>query len=151
MMPGMAFGSMGIAGVGLEDPTHPELFFIDEQDGYFNQAPLSRAVSMATLTTKFSGPAFDRQSQFLTGSRHNDNTSKSPGLHMMKRSHSMNDLHLRLPVTAPDLRLHVYRHQPFTYLPMLRPMNGLHDQHPQGSLGAVSDDFQRLSYKDVAL
>lgn len=145
MFAGMAFGSMGIAGVGLNEP-ESGLFFVDETDNYLNRAPLSRAVSMAN----FCGPSFDRQSQFVMGS---GNKSAAMG---MRRSHSMNDLHMRLPpiVDPMGMNSRLYhmdharqRQQPFTYLPMMN----LPASHHRGSLGAESDELQRLSYKDVAL
>ena len=145
VLAGMAFGSMGIAGVGLNEPL--SLFFVDETDNYLNRAPLSRTVSMAN----FCGPSFDRQSQFVsTGSATTTSTMLA-----MRRSHSMNDLHNRISLADPvGINNRLYRmqytrqrQQPFTYLPSMTCATG----HHRGSLGAESDEFQRLSYKDVAL
>ena len=154
--PGMAFGSMGIANVGL-DPAdelyhqqHQQpssgrhmyraqsMLYIDDLEKYCNRPPLSRPISTALILNSnsddFLSPTFDRQSQFLNAELPPDNSNVS-----MRRAHSMNDLSLRFPGVPPDITLRKLNRQPFSYLPNIS----------KNSLGAESDDFTR--YKDVAL
>ena len=142
--PGLAYGSMGIAGVGL-DPEEPvltngrfrtqSLLYIDDVDQYWNRPPLSRPVSTALILnprySDFATPTFDRQSQFVFGPV---DTST------MRRAHSMNDLNFRFPAVMPDVTLQKLDRKPFSYLPKPNSRN---------SLGAESDDLHH--YKDVAL
>ena len=147
-LPGMAFGSMGIAGVGL-DPDEPNppsagryrtqsLLYIDDLDNYWNRPPLSRPISTALILNpkyqdaNYTAPMFDRQSQFVVG-QPVDNSA-------LRRAHSMNDLNLRISNVLPDVTLQKMSRQPFSYLPAYNSRN---------SLGAESDDLTR--YKDVAL
>lgn len=144
--PGMAFGSMGMADVGLEPDEQPggrrqmyraqSMLYIDDLEKYYNRPPLSRPVSTALIlnanSDDFLCPSFDRQSQFLNAETADDNLT-------LRRAHSMNDLNLRFPGVLPDITLRKLNRQPFSYLP---PVS-------KNSIGAESDDFTR--YKDVAL
>ena len=147
--PGMAFGSMGIAGCGLDDselgmmadgcPPVRSMWFVDDED-YLNRAPLSRAVSTMLLNhypSSFTSPTFDRQSQFVIGCN-----SVSSSRVVMRRAHSMNDINLRPSAISPDIKFGRMDRQPFDYLRSA----GRHGMLIRGE----SDDFQR-SYKDVAL
>lgn len=140
--PGMAFGSMGIAGVGLDETDmlgegcQPRSMWFDDSN-YLNRAPLSRAVSTLLLNhypTGFSGPTFDRQSQFVVGCN-----SVSSRISVMRRAQSMNDL--RPSEISPDIKFGRYDRQPFDYIRSVGR---------NGFIRGESDDFQR-SYKDVAL
>jgi hypothetical protein len=145
---GLAFSSMGVAGVGLNlqrqyvDATgrpsqHHSLLFTDQ---YLDETPLSRAVSTTLLnhphSLQFSGPIFDRQSQFVV---------RDPTLNFkpaMRRAHSMNDLRFSDPFVS---NWQFQPGQPFSYI---IPMPN--QQRSRLSIGAESDEIQR-SYKDVAL
>lgn len=148
----MAFGSMGIAGVGLDDPElgmmddvhdgcpQRSMWFMDDED-YLNRAPLSRAVSTLVLnnySTNFSGPSFDRQSQFVTSC--NAPHVRAPA---MRRAHSMNDINLRPSRISPDIKFGRMDRQPFDYVRSAA-------QNGRTLARGESDEFQR-SYKDVAL
>lgn len=97
-VPGMAYGPMGIAGVGL-DPDEPQppdapgmaasgaggrfrtqsLLYIDDLDNYWNRPPLSRPISTALIVSpKFASPSFDRQSQFVTTSTKRPQPAPAP-------------------------------------------------------------------------
>lgn len=149
--PGMAFGPMGIAGVGLDDselgamdngccPQH-SMRFTNDGD-YLNRAPLSRAVSTLLLNrhcpSQFAIPNFDRQRQFLVGSNSVD--SQAPP---MRRAHSMNDLNLRASSTSCDIKFGRTNRPHFDYIRSA-------GRHGHIITRGESDDFQR-SYKDVAL
>lgn len=135
--PGMAYGPMGIAGVGLDDSqlfSQPRSLWFDDGD-YLNRAPLSRAVSTLLLQnypSNFTGPTFDRQSQFVIGS-----DSVTSRISVMRRAQSMCDL--RPSEVSPDIKFGRIDRQPFDYV---RPAGRM--------VRGESDDFQR-SYKDVAL
>lgn len=135
--PGMAFGSMGIAGVGLDDSQSlggRPMWFVDDGD-YLNRAPLSRAVSTLLVNhypSNFAVPTFDRQSQFLVGS----GTRRIP---VMRRAHSMSDL--KPSAISPDIKFGRLDRQPFDYIRSA-------GQHVL--VRGESDEFHR-SYKDVAL
>lgn len=145
---GIAFGSLGIAGVGLDEYANKSYFIIDAADHYLNRSPLSRTVSMATLG--FPGPSFDRQSQFLTRISDQPLTRRTGNTMLMKRSHSMNELHIRYPKMATDIRFHkAHKQQSFSYLPVVA--NITVGNHHLGSLAPETENFQRISYKDVAL
>lgn len=94
----MAYGPMGIAGVGL-DPDEPQppdapgmaasgaggrfrtqsLLYIDDLDNYWNRPPLSRPISTALIVSpKFASPSFDRQSQFVTTSTKRPQPAPAP-------------------------------------------------------------------------
>lgn len=148
--PGMAFGPMGIAGVGLheselglaDDGCPPKsMRFMDDGD-YLNRAPLSRAVSTLLLNqhhpSNFSGPAFDRQSQFLIGCN-----SVSNPVSVMRRSHSMNDLNLRASEISSDIKFGRMDRPRFDYIRSA-------GRHGRAISRGESDEFHR-SYKDVAL
>lgn len=149
--PGLAFGPMGIAGVGLheselglaEDGIPPKsMRFMDDGD-YLNRAPLSRAVSNLLLNqhhpSHFSGPAFDRQSQFLVGC----NSVSSGQRSVMRRSHSMNDLNLRASQISSDIKFGRMDQPRFDYIRSA-------GRHGRVIGPGESDEFHR-SYKDVAL
>ena len=145
---GLAFSSMGVAGVGLNlqrqyvDSTglpsqHHSLLFTDQ---YLDETPLPRAVSTTLLNNphslQFSGPIFDRQSQFVV---------RDPTLNFkpaMRRSHSMNDLRFSDPFVS---NWQFQPGQPFSYVIQMP-----NQQRSRLSIGAESDEIQR-SYKDVAL
>jgi hypothetical protein len=149
--PGMAFGPMGIAGVGLHDSElglvddgcpSKTLRFMDDGD-YLNRAPLSRAVSTLLLNhhhpSNFAGPAFDRQSQFVMGC----NSVNSSQISVMRRSHSMNDLNLRTSEISSDIKFGRMDRPRFDYIRSA-------GRHGRVIARGESDEFHR-SYKDVAL
>lgn len=145
---GIAFGSVGIAGVGLDEYPNKSYFIIDAPDHCLNRSPLSRTVSMATVG--FPGPSFDRQSQFLTRISDQPQIGRTRSTMLMRRSHSMNDLQMRYPIIATDLKFpHSHKQQAFSYVPVVS--NITVGNHYFGAYAPGTDDFQLISYKDVAL
>lgn len=114
-LPGMAFGSMGIAGVGL-DPDEPNppstgryrtqsLLYIDDLDNYWTRPPLSRPISTALILNpkyrdlNYTAPMFDRSNRVSSSSdQPMDNSA-------LRRAHSMNDLNLRFSNVLADVTL----------------------------------------------
>ena len=156
---GVAFSSMGIAGVGSvalprqyvdvkghrsqQQQQHHSLLFTDH---YLDRVPLSRAASTTLLTNQqFNGPVFDRQSQFVV---------RDPALNfkpaMIRRAQSMNDLRFPDAFFTSGLNWPLQRglngiQRPFNYLIQMPDQ-----ERNRVSIGAESDEIQR-SYKDVAL